>query len=77
MERKAAQQNKNLSEELKQGYLGTAQVNKVGGVCQNTNIVFNCRSVFNILNTEWQSLINVAALSHYSLHYLQNWATYE
>ena len=35
MERKAAQQNKklnkNLSEELKQGYLGTAQVNKAGG----------------------------------------------
>ena len=31
MERKAAQQNKSLSEELKQGlYLGTAQVNKTG-----------------------------------------------
>ena len=32
MERKAAQQNKNLSEELIQGlYLGTAKVNKAGG----------------------------------------------
>ena len=31
MERKAAQQNKNTSEELKQGHLGTAQVNKAGG----------------------------------------------
>ena len=32
MERKAAQQNKNLYEELKKkAYLGTAQVNKAGG----------------------------------------------
>ena len=30
MERKAAQQNKNASEELKQGLLGKAKVNKVG-----------------------------------------------
>ena len=32
MERKAAKQNRNTSEELKQGlYLGTAQVTKAGG----------------------------------------------
>ena len=32
---KAAQQNKNLSEELKQGLPGTAQVNKAGGGTPN------------------------------------------
>ena len=31
MERKAAQQKKCLSDEIKQAYLGTAQVNKAGG----------------------------------------------
>ena len=31
MERKAAQQNKNLSEEINKAYLGTAQVNKEVG----------------------------------------------
>ena len=31
MERKAAQQNKILSEELKQGYLSTGKVNETGG----------------------------------------------
>ena len=35
MERKAAQQNKNTSEELKQGLPSTAQVNKVGGGTPN------------------------------------------
>ena len=37
MERKAAKQNKNLSEELKQGQpnLGTAQINNAGGRMRN------------------------------------------
>ena len=35
MERKAAQQNKNISEELKQGLPGTAKVNKAGGGTPN------------------------------------------
>ena len=34
MVRKAAQQNKNTSEELKKAYLGTVQVNKAGGGTQ-------------------------------------------
>ena len=43
--KKGSQQNKNLSEELKQGYLGTDQVNNAGrGTPINSNNKYFCDS---------------------------------